>query len=146
MLRADFSRPLDFLEDESFDIVLSAQALDYVEDWKAVFAEFHKVLMTGGVLVFSIEHPAAKFYEHGGENYFETELEHVEWRGYGERMDMPSYRRPMGAVMNSLLDSGFSVERLLEPKPTEQFEQADPAKHEELSKKPGFLYIRAAKL
>ncbi len=52
VLRADFGQPLDFLEDGTFDLVLSALALDYVRDWGRVFAEFHRVLRRGGIWFF----------------------------------------------------------------------------------------------
>src|SRR5918912_804330 len=55
--RVDLGKPLDFLADASFDIVLSALALDYVEDWEQVFREFHRVLRQPGHLIFSVGHP-----------------------------------------------------------------------------------------
>lgn len=96
VLRADLGRPLDFLEEESFDVVLSALALDYVEDWRSVFREFHRVLRRGGVFVFSIEHPFPKYADHAENDYFGTELVRMEWRGFGEPVNVPSYRRPGG--------------------------------------------------
>lgn len=47
--RADFSQPLDFLPDASFDLVLCALALDYVRDWRAVFGEFHGCCERAGI-------------------------------------------------------------------------------------------------
>src|SRR5262245_57876961 len=40
VIEADLGRPLDFLPAASFDLVLSALALDYVRDWDAAFREF----------------------------------------------------------------------------------------------------------
>lgn len=145
VLRADLGQPLDFLEDESFDLVLSPLALDYVRDWNAVFTEFFRVLRRGEVFVFSMEHPAFKFDEHREGNYFNTELVGVDWTGFGERVHMPSYRRPLAAVINPLLEAGFSLERIHEPTPTERFRDAAPEDYEELSRKPGFLCVKAAK-
>lgn len=145
VMRADLGQPLDFLEDTSFDVVLSALALDYVRDWDTVFAEFHRVLKPGGRFIFSMEHPTLKFAEHPETNYFDTEVVRMEWRGFDRRVNMPSYRRPLEAVVTPLLNAGFVLERLLEAKPTEEFHRADPAEYEELSRRPGFLCIRAAK-
>jgi hypothetical protein len=58
---------------------------------------------------------------------------------------VPSYRRPLGAVIEPLLEAGFVLERLLEPTPTQQFERADPENYEKLSRMPGFLCVRATK-
>lgn len=148
MFRADLGQPLDVLEDESFDVVLSALALDYVEDWGATFREFHRLTKPGGVLVFSGEHPCSTFVRYvyrGKGNYFETELVGMEWTGFGEKVYVPSYRRSLGAAINPLLRAGFVLDRLLEPTPTEQFRQADPEDYAKLSRMPGFWCVRAVK-
>ena len=148
VFRADLSRPLDVLEDESFDVVLSALALDYVEDWGAAFREFYRVMRPGGVLVFSGEHTCSTFvrYVYRGEgNYFETELVGMEWTGFGEKVYVASYRRSLASAINPLLQAGFVLNQLLEPTPTEQFRQADPEDYAKLSRMPGFLSVRAVK-
>lgn len=145
VLQADFGRPLGFLADGSFDLVLSALALDYVEDWAPVFCEFYRVLRCPGHLVFSAGHPFADFMLNPEGNYFDTELVHWEWRGFGAPVTVPAYRRPLGRVVNPLLQAGFLMERILEPLPTEQFRQQDPQEYEKLSRQPGFMCVRAAK-
>jgi SAM-dependent methyltransferase len=146
VVRAELGQPLDFLADASFDIVVGPLVLDYVRDWRAVFEEFYRVLRQGGLLIFSMEHPFAKFYDHQeGGNYFETELVEYEWRGFGAPVRVPSYRRPMGEVINPLVGAGFVLERLLEPIPTEKFRERSPEDYEELRKRPGFMCVRAAK-
>jgi SAM-dependent methyltransferase len=145
VLQADIGQPLPFLQDGSFEIVLSALALDYIEDWEGVFREFFRVLTRPGYFVFSIGHPFADFLLHKSEDYFRTELVELEWTGFGTPVRMPSYRRPLQTVVDPLLRAGFRLERLLEPQPTEQFKQAEPAEYEELSRRPGFLCVRALK-
>ena len=145
IVRADLAESFDFLESISFDIVLSALALDYVEDWSRVFREFHRVLRGPGVLVFSVGHPFADFLLHPSGNYFDTELVEYPWTGFGTPITMPSYRRPMSAVVEPLLEAGFVLECLLEPTPTERFKEEAPEDYEVLSRRPGFLCVRAAK-
>jgi SAM-dependent methyltransferase len=142
---ASLEEPLAFLDDASFDLVLSPLVLDYVEDWSAAFAEFHRVLRPGGRFVFSCGHPFFDFVYFGTPDYFATERVSAEWKGFGVRVLVPSYRRPLGAVVGPLLEAGFTLERLLEPKPTPEFAAADPRHYEELSTRPGFLCIRARK-
>lgn len=50
--QADLSKPLDFLEDESFDLVLCPLVLDYIRDWKSVFTEFCRILRESSLLIF----------------------------------------------------------------------------------------------
>jgi len=142
ILQADLDQPLDFLEDDSFDVVLSALALDYVRDLGCTFKAFYRVLRCPGHLVFSIGHPFAEFILHPTGSYFETELVDYEWTGFGTPIRMPSYRRPLGALINPLLEAGFILERVLEPVPTERFREEAPEDYETLSRQPGFLCVR----
>jgi SAM-dependent methyltransferase len=143
---ADLSKPLDFLENESFDAVLSPLVLDYIKDWRAVFGEFYRVLRAGGHFICSLHHPFFDFLYHKTENYFATEEVSCEWRGFeGVRVEMPSYRRPLQELINPLLDAGFQLEKIIEPLPVEEFKAADPKHYEELSKFPAFLCVRAKK-
>ncbi len=146
ILQANLEHPLDFLADASFDLVVSPLVLDYVRDWRKAFGEFYRILREGGHLVFSMEHPYAKFDLHRAtSNYFEVERVEYEWRGFGMTVRMPSYRRPLAEVINPLIETGFVLERILEPLPTEEFRERAPKDYEELSRQPGFLCIRAVK-
>lgn len=58
---------------------------------------------------------------------------------------MPSFRRSLEATLNPLIEVGFRLERALEPKPTEEFEEADPNDYRELLQQPSFLCLRATK-
>jgi hypothetical protein len=52
---------------------------------------------------------------------------------------MPSYRRPLGAMVDAILDAGFDFGGMLEPMPEERFREADPEEYERLNWMPGFL-------
>ena len=146
VLQADLENPLDFALDGSFDIIVAPLVMDYVKDWSVVFREFYRVLKPSGVLVFSMEHPFGKYYDHQAiSNYYDTDLVQYTWHGFGMPVSVPSYRRPLGAVLNPLVEAGFSLDRLLEPLPTEQFKIAEPQDYEKLVHSPGFMCIRAVK-
>jgi len=144
--QADLSQPLTFLESASFDIVLSPLTMEYIEDWGSTFKEFYRVLRPGGYFVLSVTHPFFDYTYFKSNNYFETELVGSEWRGFGKvKVHMPSFRRSLEATINPLLESGFHLERILEPRPTEKFREADPEDYQELLERPCFLCIRARK-
>ncbi len=146
VLQANLEEPLDFLEADSFDIVLCALVMEYIRDWVPVLAEFHRLLRHGGWLVYSISHPLADFLRwQETSNYFETELLELTWNGFGISVNVPFYRRSLAEVINPLIQSGFVLDRLLEPLPTEQFRQADPQEYEILMHKPEFICLRALK-
>jgi SAM-dependent methyltransferase len=144
--QANLAEPLWFLESLSVDLVLSPLVLDYVEDWRSTFAEVYRILRPGGHFVFSITHPFFDYIYFKSNNYFQTELVGVEWRGFESvRVHMPSFRRPLSEVINPLIEAGFRLERILEPKPIEEFKEADPKHYEELSREPCFICIRVIK-
>jgi SAM-dependent methyltransferase len=144
--QADLSKPLTFLNDESFDIVLSPLTMEYIEDWHSTFGEFYRVLRPTGYFVLSVTHPFSDYTYFKSNNYFETELVGSVWKGFNPvRVRMPSYRRSLEATINPLLETGFRLERILEPRPTREFKEADPKHYKELSEQPGFLCLRARK-
>jgi SAM-dependent methyltransferase len=143
---ANLGKPLSFLESESFDIVLSPLTMEYVKDWHSTFREFHRVLKPGGYFVLSVTHPFFDYSYFNSSNYFETDLVRSVWRGFETvKVNMPSYRRSLEATFNPLMDAGFRLEKILEPRPTEEFKRADPEDYEELLQTPCFLCIRARK-
>ena len=143
---ADLQKPLDFLEDVTFDLVISPLGMDYVQDWSIPFMEFHRILRPGGYFVFSVQHPFSSFTYYGTENYFATERVGCDWKGFGEKpVYMPDIRRPLEDMLNPVIEAGFRLDKILEPKVTEELKEADPKHYEELSKQPVFLCIRARK-
>ena len=143
---ANLNAPLDFLANASFDLVICPLVLDYIRDWTPLFREFQRVLRPGGVLVFSHGHPASEFFLYYADgNYHEVEQVSWEWTGFGTVVTMPSYRRPLAAVFNPLIDAGFVLDRVLEPRPIEAFREADREHYDQLMRQPGFLCIRAVK-
>ncbi len=57
LIQANLEEPLDFLEDEIFDGIISPLTITYIKDHEILFKEFNRVLVKNGWLVFSTEHP-----------------------------------------------------------------------------------------
>jgi len=147
VLKANLEAPLNFAKANYFDIIVAPLVMDYVKDWLVTFMEYHRVLKPSGLLVFSMEHPFGKFYDHRqASNYFDTELVEYTWYDFGKPVNVPSYRRPLGQVINPLIAAGFSVDQILEPQPMAEFKTAEPKDYEYLMRNPGFMCIRAVKV
>ena len=140
----DLREPMGFLGDGSIDLVIAPLVLDYIEDWVPVFREFRRVLKEGGALVFSVGHPAIDYVlKTGIDDYFRVERMEMTWTGFGEPIVMPSFRRPIQYMTESLHRTGFLIERLIEARPTQKYREADPEGYETVSKRPSFICIKA---
>lgn len=144
--QASLEQPLDFLADNSFDLVISPLVMDYIKDWEAVFREFHRILKPAGCFVFSIGHPFDEYDKHRQtSNYFKVDLVKFTWKVSGKSVVVPCIRRPMSEVVNPLIRTGFVLDRILEPLPTPAFKQKEPEDYEKLLRSPGFMCLRAWK-
>lgn len=138
---ADLVDPLPF-EDESFDGIVSPLVLHYLRDWRPTLGEMHRVLRPNGWLLFSTHHPAADAALFDTHNYFAVEhvVDHWDWVGRVE-----FFRRSLTEIVDSVVGSGFVIERLVEPLPTDEFRAAKPDEWERLMHQPEFLMILARK-
>lgn len=59
--QADLNQPLTFLENASFDLILSSLTMHYLKNWEEVFKEFSRLLLPEGLLLFSTHHPLMDF-------------------------------------------------------------------------------------
>lgn len=141
----DMSQPLTMLDEATFDVVLCALAMDYVEDWNKLLREFHRVLKPGGYFVMSAQHPFFEYLFFESKHYFDTEAVQCTWKGFGKPVEVHSFRRSLEAFIMPLLNNGFQLDTLLEPKPIPAFKDADPRHYEELMQFPSFICIRAVK-
>ncbi|WP_247731728.1 class I SAM-dependent methyltransferase [Halovivax limisalsi] len=141
---ADITEPLEFADDV-FDGVVCGLSLHYVEDWRDPFTEFARVLRPGGFLVFSAQNPVDEYIAFDSENYFDVERRQMTWSAAGDDVDVPVYRRPLSEAINPLIETGFHLDELLEPRPTESFEAKKPESYEKRSKYPTILCVRATK-
>jgi SAM-dependent methyltransferase len=136
---ADLGKPLPF-DDDRFDGILSPLVLHYIEDWRPTFREFRRVLKPDGWLLFSTHHPATEMVRFAPPNYFKVEHVVDTWKWLGQ---VEFYRRSLTEISESLSDSEFVIERLVEPMPTEEFRRVKPESYVELMRQPEFLIVLA---
>jgi SAM-dependent methyltransferase len=141
VIQADLAWPLEFAHDEEFELAICPLVMHYLKQWRPAFSEFCRILKPNGLLVFSTHHPFMDWKLFDREDYFAVEKLQDEWK-VGK---VEFYRRPLTVISEDLDATGFYIERLLEPKPTEAFKDADVEGYERLMKNPWFLIIRARK-
>lgn len=143
---ANLEQPLDFLDDAQFDLVLCPLVLDYIEDWRSIFREFYRVLKPSGLFVASFSHPDTDWDRRFRGDYFAIEQAEATWSGFGEpKPVIKFYRRPLGKMLNPLVEAAFHLDYFHEHRPTAAFKETAPEDYDELMKNPGFLAWRAIK-
>lgn len=136
-------------DEDAFDFAFSSWALQMVDDLEACFADVRRVLREGGVFVFNLPHP---FYE-----LFDRETHELKfsYHAHDRRQftieeeydaEMVVFNRSVGELHDTLVDAGFTVERLLEPgsEDPDEYEDADMDSDPDLmSMVPRALHVRA---
>ena len=116
-------------EPHSFDLVISSLALHYVSDLKVAFSNVNSLLKTGGNFCYSTEHPIFTSREKQDWCYdVNGNVLHWPVDGYfieGKRntnflgANVTKYHRTIESHFQALQSSGFGVDRLIEPVPSE---------------------------
>lgn len=140
---------------ERFNIVVSSLAFHYVEDFQTLIKNIHRLLNDDGVLVFSQEHPINTCFSVGsrwtkdenGEKLF-ANISNYSVDGKRESTwfieRVKKYHRTFSTIINTLIDSGFQIDKLIEPVPTPEILKENPD-YKDLLQKPDFLLIKATK-
>lgn len=137
----------------SFDIVLSSLAFHYAKDFGRLVQRIHRWLIPGGGFVFSVEHPV--FTANGSQDWYygsNGEILHFPVDNYyyegirdavflGEHV--VKYHRTLTTYLDTLLQSGFSLQRVVEPQPPEEMLEL-PGMREEM-RRPMMLLVSAKK-
>lgn len=143
VLCLDLEKELPFKMD-SFDLIVCSLTLHYIKDWETTFQEFRRILKPAGIFVFSIHHPFTDINWSENPHYFSKQLIIDQWSKEGKTYEVPFYRRPLGEIINKT-SSYFSIEKMVEPLPTQRFKEQSLKSYERLMKKPQFLIIKSRK-
>ena len=111
----------------SFDVVFSSLAFHYVADFPAMIKKIQRWLKEDGQLIFSVEHPV--FTSYGSQDWYYDEkgqilhfpVDHYYEEGarkahfLGETVC--KYHRTLTTYFDTLLQQGFCLQHIVEPKP-----------------------------
>ncbi|GMW01187.1 MAG: methyltransferase [Candidatus Hydrogenedentota bacterium] len=145
VIEADISAPMPILRDGEFDAVVCPLVFDYIADLRPVFLELYRVLKADGRIVFSMSDPYNNYRYYKLDSYFETVVKGCYWKGFGDPVYVPCVCRPLSEILNPLSEAGFVLDRIHEPRPTEEFQRANPGEYDQLTRYPVFLCVRARK-
>lgn len=118
----------------AWDVVFSAYAFQYVARMQKALHECARVLVPGGRLLFSLDHPFRDcFFDeadddvtiYASRSYFDTAP--MRWTFGDTGIELHSYHHTLGEWVTMLSEAGFSLLRLIEPAPpTEMLDEIWP--------------------
>ena len=134
-----------------FDVVYSSLVFHYIENFNELISDIWDLLLPGGVLLFSQEHPLLTAGRMDGQdisdrgvfvkNYSVDGVRDVEWL---DRI-VKKYHRKLSTLIMTLIDNGFSVDKIAEPVPDQKMIDTVEKSITEMQR-PSFLIIRAVKI
>ncbi|MCP1110783.1 class I SAM-dependent methyltransferase [Ohessyouella blattaphilus] len=144
---------LDFPTD-SFDVVLSSLAFHYTPDFSEVCGRISKCLRSGGDFVFSVEHPVFTalgtqewVYDQAGvashwpvDHYFTEGRREAVFLGE----TVVKYHKTLTTYLNTLLQTGFAITEIVEPRPAPELLETVLGMKDEL-RRPMMLLVAAKK-
>lgn len=150
------NRPIEDIEftNGQFDIVISSLVLHYVQTFAETCQKVYNLLSTGGVFVFSVEHPI--FTSRSEQDWYVNEQGHrLHWpvddyQAEGRRETafltehVIKYHRTIATYMNVLIKAGFTIKLVEESKPSQDMLDIPGMKDE--NRRPMFLMINAQKM
>lgn len=140
---------------EKFDVVFSSLAVHYIEDFDKLVKDIYNLLNQGGYFIFSQEHPltTALLTQDYWTRNSENKRIHYNLTTYaleGERKvtwivdGVIKYHRTISSIINSLSSSGFVIEQMLEPIPSNDIMKQYPS-YKKYIHKPDFLLVKVRK-
>jgi|ERR1035437_1059605 ubiquinone/menaquinone biosynthesis C-methylase UbiE len=152
------------LPDSSFDFAYSSLAIHYIENWTKVFKEVYRILKPNSYFLFSCGHPVR--YSMGKANtdtQWINKLEIIKDKetkeititgdylnrtkltnGFGKDT-VTTWNKSFSEISSEITLSGFLIEQIIEPRPTEEMKNLFPEKYKKLNKIPEFVIFRLLK-
>ena len=133
--------------------MLSSLAFHYVEDLESLVRNIARWLVPGGELVFSVEHPV--FTAYGTQDWYygadgsilHFPVDNYYYEGKREAVflgeQVTKYHRTLTTYLETLLNSGFLLQHVVEPQPPENMMDL-PGMRDEM-RRPMMLLVSAKK-
>ena len=150
--------------DEGFDFAYSSLALHYIKNWVTALHEVFRVLKPNSYFLFSCQHPlrSAMVETRSDKNGYEKQIGFIKdvkqfkitgdylhasklKAAKGVVMKVTGWHKPLNEIINTAIDVGFLIDRLIEPQPLKKMKAISPQTYERLSKIPEFMIVRLRK-
>jgi ubiquinone/menaquinone biosynthesis C-methylase UbiE len=151
-------------KNDSFDLVYSSLAMHYISNWAKSLGEIRRVLKQEGMFIFSCNHPLETSMEYSGNEETRTaKIGRTIVQGTEERIihgdylaleddrikpiegtvasghKVHYYHRPFGKMIESIVASGFTIKKAVEPVPLPEMQEHNNEHYKQVMKQPKFL-------
>jgi len=120
---------LTFLANEQFDCIVSNMVLQDLEDYQAAIREMYRLLKPSSTFIFSILHPCFVTPNSGWIRH--EQLDQQYWKvqryfyeGVYQQLDAEPpivlYHRTLSSYVQAIRQAGFTIENIVEPKPSQE--------------------------
>lgn len=134
---------LSFLEDKSFDLIVSNMVIQDLSNYESAISEMYRLLVDGGTFIFSILHPCfvtpgsgwvksdtgEKLYWKVDNYFYEGAYEQA--FPIDEQEKFVYFHRTLSSYINTIVRSGFQMEEMIEPKPSDEMLEKYPSFEED---------------
>ena len=142
---------------QKFDIIISSLAFHYIKDFDKLIEDCFNLLNDNGYLVFSQEHPITtciKYTENVKKGHTIIDNKYFglfsDYNRPGKRIkewfgeEVIKYHRNFEEIINTLINKGFIIDKILEPIPSNEAIKNNP-KYINQYDRPFFLFVRVKK-
>ncbi len=142
---------LDWVEDNSMDVIICNYVLENLHDIQPIFKGFFRILRVRGECLFSISHPiraCSQRTKEGDaevwqlENYYDHSIRIAD---FGDGLKVKKYKRTIGDYVNAAVGCGFVVTEFSEPQPVEAGKAVDPLAYDLAMRLPQLLLLKLRK-
>jgi len=137
---------------QKFDVIFSSMAMHYIADFDFLVKQVYGALNDGGVFLFSQEHPmqtggGSKWLSEEGDregaivsDYLRDGVRNEVWM----EKERQIYHRSVSTIVNTLVENGFAISKIVEPAPSENALAIAPKYYKEFHR-PTALIVVAVK-
>ncbi|MBP2242124.1 2-polyprenyl-3-methyl-5-hydroxy-6-metoxy-1,4-benzoquinol methylase [Cytobacillus eiseniae] len=143
------------VRNESIDFISSSLVFHYVADFQQLIEKISAALCARGTVLFSIEHPIVTANK-GNADWIQDKdgrllyyaMDHYQKEGIRKGNwlvnDVIMYHRTFSTIINTLIENGLQIEKVIEPTPTSEAVSKLPSLEKQF-RCPSFLMIKAKK-
>ncbi|ATP39860.1 SAM-dependent methyltransferase [Solibacillus sp. R5-41] len=144
------------IQNDSIDFISSSLVFHYIEDFQLLIKKISTALSDEGTLLFSIEHPivtankgSVDWVSNREGNLLHFAIDRYQEEGLRSQNwlvdNVMMYHRTLSTIINTLIEVGLQIEKIIEPIPTIEAVKNLPGLNKEF-RRPSFLIVKARKI